>query len=122
MEVYACIVNSKLQFPDYCKDKEFKQLMVQMLCKNQAIRLTKINKIKNHFWFQDFNWDELMNMNMEAPYKPIKNKNTQETDENQGMKFSEYANKFYKEWEPSEGSESIPNDKKEEYEQWWKNF
>jgi serum/glucocorticoid-regulated kinase 2 len=27
-------------------------------------------EVKNHPWFADFNWDDLENMKLEAPYKP----------------------------------------------------
>ncbi|MCQ2816279.1 MAG: hypothetical protein MJ252_03335 [archaeon] len=122
MEVYLAIVNSKLSFPPYCKDKDFKQLMVHMLCKNQANRLTKINQIKNHVWFQDFDWEELMNMNMNVPYIPVKAQSNEEPSPYRGTKFSDYCNKCYNEWKPPQGTPSIPSEKMKEYNEWWNNF
>jgi hypothetical protein len=45
-----------MQFPGFCKDREFKNLMTLMLNKNPLSRLYKIAQIKNHQWFADFNW------------------------------------------------------------------
>lgn len=127
MEVYLSIVNSKLTFPTFCKDKDFKKLMVHMLCKNPVNRLTKINQIKNHVWFQNFNWDELITLNMPSAYLPNKGKcsaNNKALDETnlKGMKFCDYVNKYYKEYIPKSGFDLIDNNKIEEYENWYNNY
>ena len=120
MEVYVAIVNSKLAFPPFCKDKDFKKLIIHMLCKNPLNRLTKVNQIKNHVWFQNFNWDELITLNMHSAYLPKMNKKKVSSNSlNQGMKFEEYVDKFYKEYEPKC---EVDKDKHEEFEKWYANY
>lgn len=126
MEVYSAIVRSKLSFPNYCKDKEFKQLMIHMLTKNPSNRLAKINQIKNHVWFSDFNWDELINMNMTAPYIPVQSGINPEDVKTpyKGMNFRLYAEKYLKDWTPTDGSEinTYPPEKMKEFDDIYKLF
>ena len=71
MEIYFAIINNNLEFPgEIIKDKEFKHLMRKLLDKNPAYRLTNFFSIKGQPWFKDFNWDELSNLNLKAPYLP----------------------------------------------------
>jgi hypothetical protein len=46
-----------------------------MLEKNPMKRLTKFDEIKKHIWFKEFNWEELITLNMKAPYYPKMKKN-----------------------------------------------
>jgi hypothetical protein len=66
IEVYSAIVYeyiiyyySHIEFPNICKDKEFKSLVNLLLTKNPLNRLIKINKIKNNIWYKDFDWVNL---------------------------------------------------------------
>ena len=71
MEIYFAIINNNLEFPgEIIKDKEFKHLMRKLLDKNPSYRLTNFFSIKGQPWFKDFNWDELSNLNLKAPYTP----------------------------------------------------
>ena len=70
IKIYSSVIKDKLEFPKFCKDKEFKQLMSNMLEKNPMKRLTKFDEIKKHIWFKEFNWEELITLNMKAPYVP----------------------------------------------------
>lgn len=45
-----------MTFPNFVKDKEFKQFITLMLNKNPFNRLFKLSQIKNQIWFKDFNW------------------------------------------------------------------
>ena len=72
MEIYFAIINNNLEFPTgIINDKEFKHLMRKMLDKNPSNRLTNFYSIKSQPWFKDFNWDELINLNLKAPYLPV---------------------------------------------------
>ena len=73
MEIYFEIINNHLTFPNkfIIIDKEFKHLMKKMLDKNPSNRLSNFHSIKNQSWFKNFNWDELNNLNLKAPYLPI---------------------------------------------------
>jgi len=41
-----------------------------MLNKNQVSRLYKISHIKSHPWFNNFSWNSLCSIEMQAPYVP----------------------------------------------------
>ena len=69
-EIYLSIINNTISFPLHCKDKEFKALMRGMLNKVPAKRISDLNEVKESGWFKGFQWEELMAMNMEAPYFP----------------------------------------------------
>ena len=72
MEIYFAIINNNLKFDsEINNDKEFKHIMRKMLDKNPAYRLTNFYSIKTQPWFKDFKWDELINLNLKAPYLPI---------------------------------------------------
>ncbi len=64
------IILSNIKFPNFTKDKEFKHLINFMLAKNIMQRCYKFNNIKNHPWFANFSWDNLINMSLEVPNKP----------------------------------------------------
>ena len=49
-----------------------------------------INEIKNHVWFKDVNWDELLIKKIESPYIPSEG-------DNFDKKFCEFTNESYKE-------------------------
>ena len=70
MEIYLSIINNSISFPLHCKDKEFKSLMKGMLNKVPGKRVSELNDVKESGWFKGFQWEELMAMNMEAPYFP----------------------------------------------------
>ena len=71
MEIYFAIINKNLDFPpEIIQDKEFKHIMRKLLDKNPSYRLTNFYSIKTQPWFKDFNWDELINLNLKAPYLP----------------------------------------------------
>ena len=41
-----------------------------MLDKNLETRYSKFEQISNHIYFKDFNWDELISLNMKSVYLP----------------------------------------------------
>jgi hypothetical protein len=59
-----------LTFPDYVKDYDFRNLMQHMLDKNLETRYCKFDQIAGHIYFKDFNWNELISLNMEPAYIP----------------------------------------------------
>ena len=49
--------------------------MQLMLNKNHLSRYSKLGQINSHIWFQNFNWDDLISMNMKPAFMPkLKNK------------------------------------------------
>jgi serine/threonine protein kinase len=57
-------------FPQFVRDRDFKNLITQMLAKNPLCRLTKLSNIKANAWFSGFSWENLLSLDMEAPYTP----------------------------------------------------
>ena len=96
MEIYFAIINNELEFNEkYIKiDKEFKHIMKKMLDKNPSYRLCNFYSIKNQAWFKDFNWDELSNLNLKAPYIPVIPELEFDFDEQCKPKFDVDKNKF----------------------------
>ena len=67
------IMKNELKFPEKKVSENLKDLIEKLLKKNWEERLGNdgdFNKIKNHPFFQDFNFDDLINKKMESPYKP----------------------------------------------------
>ena len=48
MNVYLAIINDKMEFPNFCDDKESKNLMNQMHTKNPMIRMMKLRQVRSH--------------------------------------------------------------------------
>ena len=72
---YFFFIFSQLTFPSFVKDRDFKNLMQLMLNKNYMSRYSKLSQINSHIWFQNFNWDDLISMNMKPAFLPkLKNK------------------------------------------------
>ena len=85
LDVYLAVINDKLKFPNFIKDRDFKGLVQLMLEKKYVDRYCTFSQIKNHVWFADFNWDELESMEMKACYIPNLNVNNKEK-----FRFVEY--------------------------------
>ena len=121
MEVYLSVVNTKLTFPSFCKDRDFKNLMTHMLNKNQVKRLIKIDRIKNHVWFQNFNWEQLIEMNMKAGYLPLGEEKEEEVLQATDKLFVDYAKVNYVEYEPKKDA-FIDKGKMALFDQWYENY
>jgi cGMP-dependent protein kinase len=142
MKIYNSIINDQLNFPNFCYDKEFMVLMKQMLEKNPMKRLSKFEGITKHLWFNCFNWEELISLNMKPPYVPfiknlfniqindiyidknsdgifmnVKNKNFPTFSE----KFCDYVNKNYHEYKP-EKEVKFSDDDINKFNLWYENF
>ena len=69
MEFYNTMINQNLIFPPFVNDQIFKDLISKLLIKDPNKRLSKYIQIKNHEYFNDFDWDKLLSLNLPAPYK-----------------------------------------------------
>ena len=119
MDVYLAIINDKMEFPDFCDDKDFKNLMIQMLTKNPMTRMAKLSQVKSHIWFKDFNWEDLLMLNLNAPYKPIMKQDSFEGNDN--IKFIDYVKDQSDEDEKNKDVK-IDEKMKLEYDEWFRNF
>ena len=132
MEIYFAIINNELDFNEkYIKiDKEFKHIMKKMLDKNPSYRLCNFHSIKNQAWFKDFNWDELSNLNLKAPYIPIIPETNFDFDERCKPKFDVENNKFREYVDYLEESnkqfedlrDKITKEQLDEYMKWFNKF
>lgn len=70
--LYKIILQGNLRFPQTSDNKgEIKDLIIQLLNKNPAVRLGgSFKDIKNHPWFIEINWKQLLNKDIIAPYLP----------------------------------------------------
>ena len=119
MNVYLAIINDKMDFPNFCDDKESKNLMNQMHTKNPMIRMMKLSQVRSHIWFKDFNWEDLVMLNLNAPYKPIMKKDSFLGNDN--VKFIDYV-KEQKDEDDKDKDIKIDEKMKLEYDEWFRNF
>ena len=132
MEIYFAIINNELDFNEKNVkiDKEFKHIMKKMLDKNPSNRLSNFHSIKNQAWFKDFNWDELSNLNLKAPYIPILPESQFDFDEQCKPKFSVINNEFreYVDYIKENNKnyddvgDEITQQQKDEYMKWYNKF
>ena len=74
------IMNNELKFPKNEISENLKNLIEKLLEKNCDERLGNegdFSKIKNHDFFKDINFDDLLNKKIESPYKPLFKNNFQ---------------------------------------------
>ena len=65
---YQYIIKDDVSFPSFINDENFMNLMHKMLEKEQNKRLYKLEDIKKHPYFKDFDWEKLVTFSLEAPY------------------------------------------------------
>ena len=109
---------SKLNFPDHVKDYDFKNLMTHMLDKNLETRYAKFEDISAHIYFKDFNWDELISLNMEPAYIPKIKSIEHKYNPKPFVDFVKTLN----EWEPEENMHEPDRLKRIEFNDWLKKF
>ena len=117
MDIYISIIKDKLNFPVFCKDKEFKLLMKSMLAKNPIKRMTKFEDIKNHSWFQDFGWDDILEFSINPPYKPILINDKL----SKGINYTQYINQCIQKIDDAVDIQLSENEAAQ-FEEWYKTF
>ena len=118
MEIYLSIINDKLTFPNFIKDRDFKNLMCLMLTKNYIFRYTKLSQISCHIWFQNFNWEELISMNMKPAFFPEINNRISRY---KYQPFVEFV-KTCHDWEIPEDQTPITDEQKKKFKDWLEHF
>jgi len=70
--IYEKILEHRVVYPAYFEAGfPARPLVEQLLSKNPAMRLgSSFENLKNHPWFEGFEWDRLMSREMQPPYKP----------------------------------------------------
>ena len=59
-----------MSFPNFVKDRDFKNLIQLMLNENQSQRFCTLEQISSHIWFNDFSWDDLISLNIKPAFIP----------------------------------------------------
>ncbi|CAD8086133.1 unnamed protein product [Paramecium sonneborni] len=74
-EIYKEITKKKLCYPTYMSDKSAKLFIEQLLNRIPELRLGgSYQTLKQHVWFQDFQWENLIAKKIKPVYKPGANK------------------------------------------------
>ena len=115
MEIYNSVLKDQLKFPSNCKDITFKRLMIEMLSKSPFTRLCKFQKIKNHVFFSDFDWEGLYSLTIKPAEIPKLNKPKE--DPNKGCEFTEYVKKNIAERNIKKNNKDFKG-----FDNWYKNF
>jgi serine/threonine protein kinase len=68
MKFYNVLMKENLKFPSFIKDENFKDLIQKMLVKETSKRLYQYQKIREHPYFKDFEWDKLLSLELPGPY------------------------------------------------------
>ena len=117
MDVYKAVTKESLSFPNNVDDKGFKLLMKKMLDKNPLTRLTNPNKIKEDPYFKNFDWEKLIDLEMNPPYKiNLKKMNT----DNLNVPYLSLLKSNNEGKDKS--SKHKPSARQLEFEKWIKNF
>ena len=69
MDVYRAVSKEDLEFPNFVHDEKFCNLLVKMLKKSPTHRLWKFEKIKEEPYFNGFDWNKLISLELKPPYK-----------------------------------------------------
>ena len=90
-----------------------------MLNKNKEIRYCKFEQISGHVWFKDFNFDDLISLDLKPTYfSKIQIKDSLIFGE---KPFIDYI-KSIPDWEPSEQKPKLNEQYKTEFDEWLKKF
>jgi cGMP-dependent protein kinase len=90
-EIYEEVITKPLTYPNFLKDKKARRLMDQLINKVPEVRLGgAYASLKAHPWFDNFDWDKLLDKQLPTPYLPPKEKMISDGDvrkmENAGKK------------------------------------
>ena len=105
-------------FPMNIRDKNCKNLIQLMLNKNKSSRYYKFERISNHIWFNDFNWDSLLSLDMQPEYIPLI---LHKKDNYNPKPYLTYIESL-KEWSQTDSKIKITEDDKIKFEEWIQNF
>jgi len=80
-EIYEEIITKPIKYPSYVKDKKARKIMDQLINKVADVRLGgSFASLKAHQWFDNFNWDDLLDKKLKSPYVPPNAKMMTEND------------------------------------------
>ena len=115
MDVYKAVAKEDLAFPSFVHDEDFMNLMIKMLKKSPLNRLWKLQNIKEDSYFKGFDWNKLISLSLDPPYK-LKLKNEELNSNNYP-----YLN-FLKSITKPEPVRKKQSTRQLEFEKWVKDF
>lgn len=68
--MYRKILQNPLKFPSFLDMTDAQDLLVKLLQKDPALRLSDASEIKNHSFFKDIDWSKLLNKSYLPPFNP----------------------------------------------------
>ena len=87
IETYKEILNKEVEFPEK-NNNEINSLISVLLEKNEKRRNCDLKNLKTHVLFCDFNWEDLIQYKIKAPFIPAKDpRNNEENLQNKNMPF-----------------------------------
>ena len=92
VEIYKSILNDKINFPNFVKDKDFIFLINSMLEKDENKRIFG-SEVKDLGWFKDFDFKNLSDMNIQVPLK-INFGNDNDDKGNYGKNSNDYLSEL----------------------------
>ena len=107
-----------MTFPNYVKDRDFKNLIQLMLNKNQSQRFCTLEQISSHIWFNDFSWDDLISLNIKPAFIPKIESNENKCEPKPYLNYI----KGLKDWEPEDSKQKLSKKNILEFEEWLKKF
>ena len=70
IQIYTNIIEKELVFPKLLKNENLTDLLSKLICKNPEKRISNIQTIFNHPYYEDFDFEQLLEMKLNAPYIP----------------------------------------------------
>lgn len=85
LQIFREILTAKLVFPDYMKDPAAMNIIKRLLCRLPEMRIgcaaTGLKDVKDHQFFKDFDWDELLGRTVSPPLVPAEETYQDDVDE-----------------------------------------
>ena len=116
--IFIILFLSQLSFPKFVNDHDFKSLMHSMLNKNQLSRYSTFEQISSHIWFKDFNFDDLISLNMKPAYIPKIESNESKYERKPYLDYIETL----KDWEIPENQPKLSKKNITDFDEWLKKF
>lgn len=79
-------------------------MLIKKLCKtfpSERLGCQKggVKNIMSHAWYENFNWEKLEKLELEAPYKPLLQNNTDTSHFDKFTDVTEDANEDFSDWD-----------------------
>ena len=70
-KIYEKVLRDSIRWPSaISKGNKMREFTELLLCKNEAVRNVGVSAVKKHKWFDGFEWEKLVLMQLEPPFIP----------------------------------------------------